>query len=396
MNIKLISEFFYPDNFRVNDTVKELVARGHTVSVITALPDYETGRIPKRYKWLKNRRETLLGADTVHILTSERKTGAFFRALNYGTFMINSAIYALFCKKPNCDVIMVNETSPIFQVLPGVILKKRTHKKLVLYLFDLWPESLKAWNVKEDSFLFKQVKKFSIWLYRKCDIIAITSKPFRDYLVNVCDVEDEKIVYLPQQYEDEFCDIACRYTDNGIMDVLFAGNIGAVQSLDTAIKAVSLMKSKKPFLLHIVGDGSELKNLQDLANDLCVSDKVIFHGRFPQSEMKEFYKNADCLLLTLSGDSAIGLTLPGKAQGYLCAGKPVIGAINGAGAQLIEESKCGKAVPSGNEKALAMLFDDIAENFEQYKEMGKNGRKYYEENFTKDIFMNSLLKILKG
>ena len=394
MKIQIISEYFYPDNFRINDIVRNLTESGHTVQVLTALPDYATGRIPDKYRRHKNRKEDYCGAFVRRIGAAERKTGTLQRILNYGTFMINSAVYACFCKKPDVDSIFVYETSPIFQALPGIILKKRLRKKLTLYCCDLWPESLKAWGIKEDSFVFKVVRKYSSWLYRKCDTVAITSKPFRDYLINVCKVENEKIVYLPQHFEDDFKDIACQYEENGTVDFLFAGNIGAVQSLDTLIRAAALMKTDKPFKIHLVGDGSECENLKALSQQLHTEDRIIFHGRHPGSEMPAFYKMADCLILTLRGGDAIGLTLPAKAQGYLCAGKPIAGAIDGAGYEMIHEAQCGGAVHAGDAEGFARLLSSIADEFDVYKQCGENGRKFYEQNYTKDIFMQSLLKIL--
>lgn len=394
MNIQVVSEYYYPDNFRINDIVAELVTQGHKVEVITALPDYATGKVPERYRGFRNRREIIFGAETVRIHTSERGTGVFRRALNYGTFMINSFFYSLFCKKPDCDAIFVYETSPVFQALPAIMLKKRTKKKLVLYCCDLWPESLKAWGVKEESFLFKRVRTFSGWLYRQCDVVAISSKPFQEYLERVCGVESNRIVYLPQHCNDDFAEIASVHEENDCIDFMFAGNIGAVQDVDCIVRAVSEIETDKKFCVHIVGDGSEFSHVQELAQQLNLSDRIVFHGRHPVEEMVRFYRMADCFLLTLRGDDSIGMTLPAKSQGYLCAGKPVVAAINGAGADLIREADCGEVVPAGDYRALAQLMSKVIAEFDSYRENGNRGRMYYETHFTKAIFVRNLLKLL--
>lgn len=395
MNIQIVSEFFYPDNFRINEIVPELVKRGHKVSVLTALPDYETGYVPKTYRKREKRRENCLGAEVRRVFTLERKTGVLHRALSYGSFLLNGTAYALFCKKPKCDAVFVYETSPVFQLFPGIILSQRAKCPLVFYCCDLWPESLKAWNVKESSLLFRAVLWFSRWMYKRCDVVAVTSKPFRAYMEDVGGVPKEKIVYLPQHFADmEGTPFA--YEENGRVDFLFAGNMGAVQNLDCVLRAAARMQPDKPFHIHFVGDGSEKEALELLAKDLRLDDKVTFHGRYPREEMARFYTMADCFLLTLRGGDMIGSTLPSKAQGYLCAGKPVVGAIDGAGAELIREADCGIAVPAGDEEALAKAMTEVTDRFEDYREKGKNGRRFYEDHFTMDQFMQGLEALLKG
>ena len=111
--------------------------------------------------------------------------------------------------------------------------------------------------------------------------------------------------------------------------------------------------------------------------------------------MKSWFLLADCFLLTLDGTSSVGKTLPGKAQTYLSIGKPVVGAINGAGAEMIKESDCGLCVPAGDAIALAEAMTEVIENFEKYKLNGQKGRNFYEKNYTMDVFIHRLLKILQ-
>ena len=393
MKIQVISEYAYPDNFRVNEIIETLTGMGHGVRLITGLPDYANGYVPAEYKRFKNRKEYALGAEIIHIPSIERRTGVVRRILNYMSFMVNSSLYALFSSKRDFDVIFVNETSPIFQLLPGIIWKKKTGKKLVLYCYDLWPESMKAWNVTENNLMYRITKKFCVWLYSKCDVIAITSRPFSEYLVNECRVPDEKIYYLPQFATDEFADIAASYEENNCIDFLFAGNVGAVQNLDVILDAVSLVK-EEGYLVHIVGDGSELVRLMQKAKDLQLEDKIVFHGRFPASEMKRFYAMADCFLATLRGGDFIGKTLPAKVQSYLSVGKPIIGAIEGAGADTIRDACCGEAVNPNDAEGLAEIIRHVITDFEKYKQSGKNARTFYEKNYTKEIFMANLLNLL--
>lgn len=394
MNILVISEYFYPDSFGINSIVSELTQMGHKVRVLTGLPDYTNSRIPKEYKWLRRRREKFGEVEVVRVPTIARRRGILFRALSYGSFLSSSCLYARFCKKKEFDVIFVYQTSPVFQGVPARKLKKRAGKKLVLYCCDLWPESLKAWHVKETSYLFRLVRGMSRRIYNSCDTVAISSKPFREYLMEVCKVENQRIVYLPQHAEDYFAEICGTYEENGEIDFLFAGNIGAVQNVDCIINAIPHIQTEQPFRVHIVGDGSELENCKKLAEQLGVQDRICFHGRYPQSEMERFYRLADCFLLTLRGGDFIGMTLPAKSQSYLSAGKPIVAAVDGAASEMMREADCGEVVTAGDVIGLAEKMSQIADQFERYREKGKNGRKFYEENYTKEKFMKSLETLL--
>lgn len=395
MKIQITSLYYHPENFRINDIAASLVQRGHEVRVLTALPDYSTGRVPPAYRWGRRRREVIEGVTVRRVPLFARRTGLLARIVNYASFTATMSLYALFTRQTRFDVILCNMTSPIFQTLPAVLYKRRTGKRLVMYCYDIWPECLKAWNVREDSALFRAVRRISSWLYRQCDVVAITSRPFRGYLTEVCGVPDNRIVYLPQYAEDTYSDIVGHYEENGCIDFLFAGNLGAVQNVDCILRAAALVQTTAPFCIHIVGDGSEFAALQALAGELLPAERVRFYGRRPLAEMKAFYTLADCFLLTLRGGDFIGMTLPGKAQGYLCAGKPVLAAIDGAGRELVEEAGCGEAVPAGDAPALAEKMQAMIEDFAPYRAKGLAGRRYYEQHFTRETFLASLETILE-
>lgn len=394
MVVQIVSQLYHPDNFRINDIAAELVLKGHRVSVLTGLPDYTTSRIPKEYKWMRKRKESINGVDVRRVPTIARHSGVFFRILNYCSFSLTASIYAFFSKKPVCDVIFVNQLSPVFQAIPAVIYKWRTQKPLVLYCYDLWPESLKAWKVPEKSLVFRTVKKISSWIYRRCDVIVISSQPFREYLSEVCKVDDKNIVYLPQYAEDIFGEITGQYSENGVIDFLFAGNLGAIQNVDCILRAAAVVDADKPFCIHIVGDGSEAKRLEALASELSLGEKVVFYGRRSLADMVSFYKTADCFLLTMLGGVFLEMTLPGKAQSYISAGKPVLAAIGGEGRRLIEQADCGETVSAGDYNALAEKMVLFINHCESYKAKGDNGRRYYENHFSKQMFFQKFVSIL--
>jgi len=314
---------------------------------------------------------------------------------NYLSYVVSGSIYALFCRKKDTDAILVYETSPIFQAIPALIFKKLAHRPLTLYCCDVWPACVQAWNVSEHSFFYRFSLRASRFIYRRCDTVAVSSRPFIPYLHEVCGVDKERMPYLPQHAEDLYSDICGVYEEDGCTDFLFAGNIGAVQDVECIIKATARLPGELPFKVHIVGAGSNLNACKQLVEQLSLQNKVVFHGRHPQSQMPRYYKMADCMLLTLRGGDMIGETLPAKAQSYLSVGKPIVGAIDGAGREMIIEADCGEGVPAGDNEALAAAMRRVIEHPAVYRQKGQNGRRFFEENYTKALFMQRLMALLQ-
>ncbi len=395
MRIVIFSMMYAPDDFKINDIVQELVNRGHSVKVITGLPDYATSKVPREYRWFRGRHEKMYHYEVWRLPIIARRKGVLFRILNYFSYVISGLFCALFSSKKNVDAVFCYETSPVFQIVPALLYKKLAHKPLTLYCLDAWPACTKAWNVKETSLFYR----FSHWASRKiyghCDRIAVTSRPFIPYLRDTCGVKEERMCYLPQHAEDLYADICGIYQEDGCTDFLFAGNVGAVQDVEHIIDAAALLPQDAPFKVHIVGSGSRLKACKELVKAHPLGDKIIFHGRHPASQMPHYYRMADCMLLTLRGGDMIGETLPAKAQSYLSVGKPIVGAIDGAGQEMIREADCGLCVPAGDVKGLAKAMQTVINDPLQYHEKGLNGRRFYEENYTKELFMQRLLTMLE-
>ncbi len=391
MNIFVVSQMYYPDNFRINEITQQMAADGHNVTVLTGLPDYTTSRIPKEYRWFRRRRETVAGVNVVRVPTVARRSGVLFRMLNYISFVVSGWLYAKFTRqKP--DVIYSYETSPVLQVIPAVALHKRRKTPLVIYCCDIWPECLKVWGVGEKSPLFKYMKRVSRDLFNAADRVAITSEPFEEYLTTVNEVPPERLVLMPQHAEDLYCEVAGVYEENGVTDFMFAGNIGAAQDVENIVRAAALLKEKAsdPWHIHMVGDGSARAGCEQLAADLGVNDHITFHGKFPPEELLSFYKLADAFLLTLT-DSVVGAsTLPSKWQGYVSAGKPIAVSCNGISAAITERVDCGLAVPAGDSEGLARIMHEMISDPARSRRQGENGRRYYDEHCTKEKFMTTL------
>lgn len=390
MKILVICQYYYPEQFRINDICEQLVLEGNSVTVLTGLPNYPKGKILNEYKWGKRRKEEINGVKVIRSFEVARGKGSIRLALNYLSYMLSASIKTLFLKK-DFDIIFVYQLSPVTMAFPAIILKRITKTPLYLYCCDIWPESLKNIISDENNIVYKLLKRFSTYLYTKCDGIGITSKPFFDYFSDVHNIFKDKISYIPQHAEESYLSIN-EPEDNGVVDFVFMGNIGIAQDIDCILDAVRRLKDEFDFKVHFVGDGSYLENSKIIVENNGLSKHVVFHGRHPLDDMPKFYMIADACLLTLKGNSLVGLTMPSKLQGYMAAGRPIIGAINGSAQEVIRDSKCGICVNASDSKELAMAMGDFIENRYKYIKCGDNGRRYFMENFTKKIFMVKLVK----
>ena len=386
MKILVVSQHYWPEPFPSTDLCEGLAARGHTVHVLTDIPNYPMGYIYPEYKGRKNRIEERNGVKIFRTFTIGRRNNILFRMLNYYSFSLSSTAYTRKLDR-DYDAIFTIQSSPIMMVKAAVRHAKRCKKQVLYYTMDLWPASLAAGGVGESSPIYKFFTGVSRRLYRKADRILITSQMFREYLKDNFQIPDVRIGYLPQYAAGQF-DSLPQSESKDTVDLMFAGNVGAAQSLTTVLEAAELLKEIPDLRWHIVGDGSELENLKAMAAEKGLS-QVIFHGRKPPEEMPTYYAKADAMLVTLTDDPFIGMTLPAKVQSYMAAGKPVLAAANGEIPQVLRAAACGFCAPAGNAQAFAEAVKEFL-NCPDQKMLGQNARAYYESHFTREKFMNTL------
>lgn len=394
MKILIVGQVFYPDHFRINDLVKEL-AKEHDVKMVTGLPDYDLGKVPKEFKFFKRRREDFCGAKVVRVPIISRRKGAIFRSLNYLSFAFTGSLYTFFLRE-QYDVVFSYQTSPITMFVPGVVYAKKNKVRSVLYTLDLWPESVKAMPIGEGSFLFSLLLKMSQKIYHAADKIIVSSPSFKDYLVDVIGLEYNKIDFLPQ-YTDEIdgeLEQKSRSKDK-IVQFTFAGNIGLVQDLETVINAAKLI-NHRDFIVNIVGSGSHEENVKKMVAKLEIDRHFIFHGRKIHGDMDRIYDETDVCVLTLRNDDFIGKTIPGKLQTYMAKGKAILGAISNDSMKIIQESKSGLCVESGDVAGLARIMEYYMDYPEVIPVYGQNAQLYYDEHFSKEVFIKSLMDYLEG
>lgn len=392
MKILLICQYFYPEQFRVNDICFELVKEGHAVTVLTGLPNYPSGIVDNKYRWFKNRKEEIEGVTVIRSWLIGRGKGTIRLALNYISFAISATLKAIFLKK-DFDLILVYQLSPVSMAIPGILLKKLTKKPLVLYCHDLWPESIASAGISSDSMVYNVLLKLSKWIYKSADQIFTSSKLFEEYFKNTLYI-NYNITHLPVYAESLFENFNTISEVDSKINLVFAGNIGEMQSVETIIYAANELKEEKTIVFHIVGDGSSRKKCEDLANTLKLNN-VTFHGQYPINEMPRFYQIASAFLITLKVNKVISYTLPNKVQSYMAVGKPIIGAIDGETQIVINESNCGLCVSAEDYKELAVNIRKFVEEKDKHHMYGNNARTYYDRNFSKRIYMEKLNNLLK-
>lgn len=389
MKILVVCQYYYPEPFRITDICETLVSLGHTVTVLTGLPNYPEGKVLKEYKKKEHREEILNGVKIIRCYEHGRGNNAVNLLWNYFSYAISGCRYVKKLDK-DYDVVFINQLSPVMMAWPGIKYAKRYGKKSVLYCYDLWPASLSAGGINK-GIIYKIFDKISKKVYRSVDRIAVTSRSFIEYLSKQHGIEDEKMTYLPQYCEDLFSSVNKREND-GIFNYVFAGNIGAMQSVETIIRASNIVKGDNTIRIHIVGDGRDLENCKKLANELKTTN-ITFYGRKPVEQMPVFYEMADAMLITMGKDDLVSKTLPGKVQSIMSAGKPIIASIDGEANSVIKEAKCGIVCGAEDYKELAKLF--IQFKNENINKFADNSAKYYKSEFRKESFFDRLGDILR-
>lgn len=401
--ILIISPHFFPNNFKCNDVAFELARQGHSVTVLTDIPNYPTGRYFKSYGLFRRRREVINGVKVIRTAVIPRGNGSgMMLALNYLSFAFTACIRAFFMGLTNkYDVVLVHETSPITVGLPAVVIKKLQRKsRLLFWVLDLWPESLQVAGGINNRTILSIFGSVARCCYRNADRILISSKGFKD---SICEKGDfsGKIVYFPNWAEETLkAGSTCKLPElpEGFR-ILFAGNIGEAQDFESTLMAMKLLRDKGVSDIHLIliGDGRKRRWVDEYIRDNAMSDIIHCMGHYPLEYINGFFAQSDVLYLALKDSLIFNLTCPAKLQAYMACGKPVLAMINGEGASIVAEAACGFSVPAGDFTALAELILDVSRmSKETLDEMGARGERYCNEHFSfkrNMAVLNSLMDI---
>jgi len=388
MKILMVCQHYYPERFQNQDICEQLVQDGHEVTVLTGLPNYETGFVPQEYKQGKHNTEKINGVQVYRTFEVGRRKGVFWRILNYVSYTLSSSWWAV-RNREKYDIVFSYQLSPVLMMFPAVITAKKQQIPLFVYCCDLWPESVKAMWPGEKWFVFKPVHWISRWLYKQADAVSVQSKSFFEYFEAVNNIPREKMSYIPHMASSHYLEMDFSQ-DNGVIDFVFLGNIGNAQDVELILNAAEQNKSLPNFAVHFVGDGIFLEKAKQLVKEKGLEKLVFFYGRQPVEKMPEYYKLADVCLVTLKGGSIVSKTIPSKVQGYMSAGIPVLAALDGYGAEVINESGAGVCVPSGDLEKFSACMKDFILNYGNYEKCSEKARAYFRTHFTKRIVVDAI------
>ena len=387
--ILVVCQHYYPENFQITPICEQLVKDGYDVTILTGLPNYPTGIVPDEYK-KGHRDEIINGVHVVRGYEIGRRKGPLWLAINYVSFTL-SFLHKVNVLSGDFDIVLVYQLSPVLMALPGIKYANKHKVPLMIYCCDLWPESMKMYIKNEKNILFRIMKRMSQKVYSRADVLAVQSKSFIDYMEQTHGIKRDKMIYMPAFADETYLETDFT-SDDSLVDFVFLGNLGIAQNLISVLEAVNKIKDVPNFKVHFVGDGSCLGQMKEFVNNNGLEDIVQFYGRRPVEEMPKFYKLADACLVSLKADNATGLTLPSKVQGYMAAGLPIIGMIDGSAQEVIAEAKCGLCVNADDVDGFARVMKNFIENKEEYRDFGLNGRKYFKDNFNKRKLLDSIEK----
>jgi len=401
MRILIVTNHFWPEEFRINDIARALRDRGHEITVITGMPDYPLGEIFPGYGVFQKRVEVVDGITIQRVPVFPRGHGPLYRLLlNYLSFAFFSCLLAPWYGRRKHDVIFVFETSPITVCLPAIIIKKLKSVPLVLWVLDLWPESMSATGYVRSSNSVCLVGKLVRFIYSHCDHILVASKGFIKSTLAM-GVEQERLAYFPNWVEPDHGSFLVKNgadlpkLPNGFV-ILFAGNVGVAQGFETILDAAEMLKVHTRIHWVILGDGRKLSWVKEQVQQRGITEVFHVFGRYPSETMPYFFSQASALLVSLKKDPIFSLTVPGKVQSYLASGKPLIAALDGEGAALVIVAGCGMVSPADDTQALAEVVLRMSALPEaELQTMGARGQAFCQQHFDRTRLLDNLEELLK-
>ena len=395
--ILVISQYFYPEQFRINDICTEWVKRGYKVKVITGIPNYPQGKFYDGYGIFKKRNENYNGIEIKRIPLIPRGSHAIMLGLNYLSFVVSGFFWKTFTRI-KADYVFIFEVSPMTQALPGVWYARKRKIPCYLYVQDLWPDNVEIITGITNKKIIGAIGKVVDYIYKGCNRIFTTSESFIKS-INDRGVALDKIDYWPQYAEEFYIPLQKmklpEIPDDDAFNIIFAGNIGIAQGLDILPETAEILKSKsdKKIRFNIVGDGRYKNEFADVVHSKGLIEMINFIPKQPTTRIPEFLAACDAAFLSLTDSPLFAMTIPAKLQSYMACGIPIIASAAGETAKIIEESHAGFCSSPGN---AAVLADNIIKlscmSKGELKQLGDNARHYYDCHFDKNKLLDQIDK----
>jgi colanic acid biosynthesis glycosyl transferase WcaI len=402
MRLLIISQYFWPENFRINDLASELVRRGHEVTVLTGLPNYPSGRVFGEYLGDPEKFSNYKGVRIYRVPLSPRGSSKLKLVLNYLSFSLFACMMGPWkLRHQKFDVVLTCQLSPVTVGLPGALLAWVKNVPMAMWVLDLWPDTLKAIGVIKSPRLLTYVGNIVRFIYSRCDLILAQSRSFIPKIQSLAGSRIP-IVYFPSWSEALFNVEAVSPAPEvpvkgGCFTIMFAGNVGEAQDFECILSAAVLLKTHSSIRWLIVGDGRMSSWVQAEIERRGLKECVLMLGRYSVERMPEFFLHADAMLVALADREIFSMTIPGKLQTYLAAGKPIIAALNGEGADVVRAANAGFTCEAGNPVGLAKITLKMAElpSIERLA-MGKNGLEFSKREFDRKMVMDTAEECLSG
>jgi glycosyltransferase involved in cell wall biosynthesis len=401
LRICIVSQYFWPENFRVNDLVQALAGAGHEVQVLTGQPNYPNGKVAPGYRTLLPRRSEAVGSKVLRVpLVPRGKASGLRLVANYFSFATSATIFGVAGIRKPVDVVLAYEPSPVTVAVPALAVAKRLGAPALMWIQDLWPDTLRATGAVSDGLALNAAGWLTRRLHRAMDGLLVQSPAFVPIL-EAQGVEPSRITYLPNWAESHFRPMAVpanaeerRELPSGFV-ILFAGNIGVAQGFEVLLGAADRLRDEPAIQWVVLGDG---RRADWLRNEVKRRHLTSVHllGPRPQESMPIWFALAGALLATLKSDPVYELTIPSKIQAYLACGRPILASMDGVGAREVESSNAGLATPAGDAEALAVAARKLYQmTADKRSAMGTRAKAHYERNFDRDTLVRRLESVLE-
>jgi len=391
MKILIVTQYFHPENFRINDLAIEFQRRGHKITVLTGVPNYPDGIFYNGYGILKKNRETLKGIKIYRAPVIPRGSGSTFGlALNYFSFVIGGIFTALFLLAHKLDIIFVYEPSPITVGIPAIFIKKIKKIPICFWVLDLWPESVVSAGNLKSGLIPRMLNPIVKFIYKHSDKILVSSNGFIKSIEDK-GVSRKKIECFPQWAEPLFKPVKSeKYLLGKIpkesFKIMFAGNIGEAQDFPSILEAAKILKHDENIHWVILGAGRKEEWVKSKINEYKLENCFHMLGSFPLDDMPKYYARADVMLVSLKKEYIYSLTIPAKVQSYLACSKPILAMVDVESSALVREAKAGLTCGSGDAEGLANNILKLSKyDKEIIINIGLNAYKFYQANFEREM-----------